>query len=703
MTLKQPMSMKRILITFLLAALFLPGLVLAQGIDRTQAPAPGPAPVIELGQTEEFTLKNGLTVILVENHRMPRVSFSLILDRPPLKEGDKVGLLNFTGQLLRRGTSNRSKQEIDDEIDFIGASLRTTSSRIAGSSLTHHKETVLGLMQDILYNATFPAEELEKIREEALSNLKASQSNPDFAMENARASVLYGADHPYGEVQREEDINNITREDCKNYFDTWFKPNHCYLVIVGDITLKDAKKLSKTYFKDWEAGDIPAPTYEDPAQPETTTVAFVDRPEAVQSVVDVCYTVELTPGHPDYIKASVMNGILGGGVFAGRLMRQLRETHAWTYGAFSRLRSDELIGNFTASASVRNEVTDSAIAVMLEEMERLRTERVSDADLQLMKNFMNGNFALNLEDPATIASYALNIRQYNLPADYYTTYLEKLAAVTPEDVMEMAQKYLHPDKSWVVVVGKGSEVASKLRKFGPVKYYDIFGTPTTFSAAPPVPEGMTADRVLQTYVDAVGGKEALGKVESMKVVRKAETPRGNMIMTIINAAPNKSLMQLTVEGMDMEIQARVFDGSKYEVRQMGKVKESSESEEVETRCRAYVVEELYYAENGVTTELKGTDMVEDNAAYVIDVSFPGGRTFTNYYDMVSGLKLQTAITTETERGPVTSITRYGDYEEKAGILFPATLSVITGGNDLSFKLTEATVNQPVDASVFTLK
>ena len=703
MTYKKSMIMKRIFITLFLATLFLPGLVIAQGIDRSQAPAPDPAPVIELGKTEEFTLKNGLNVILVENHRMPRVSFSLILDRPPLTEGDKVGLLEMTGQLLRRGTSNRSKEQIDEEIDFIGASLRTTSSRIAGSSLTRHKEKVLTLMQDILFNATFPADELEKIREEALSGLKASKSDPDFAMGNVRGVALYGADHPYGEVQTEEDINNITREDCKDYFDTWFKPNHSYLVIVGDITLKEAKKLTKTYFKAWEPGEVPSPTYETPQRPEETTVAFVDRPEAVQSIINVTYPVELTPGHPDFIKASVMNGILGGGVFAGRLMRQLRETHAWTYGAFSRLRSDELIGNFSASASVRNEVTDSAIAVMMEEIERLRTERVEAGDLQLMKNFMNGNFALSLEDPATVAAYALNTRRYNLPADYYASYLEKLSAVTPEDVLEMAQKYLHPDQSWIVVVGKGADVAHKMKQFGPVQYYDIFGEPTTFNAAPPVPEGMTADRVLQTYIDAIGGAENLNAINTLKVVRKAETPRGNMIMTIINKAPHQSLMQLTVEGMDMEIQARIYDGKQYQVRQMGAAKPYSESEEVETRSRAYIAEELYYEENGVSTTLKGTEMVEDKAAYVIDVAFPGGRTFTNYYDMESGLKLQTAITSETERGPVTSITRYSGYEQQGEILVPATLSIITGGNNLSFDLVEAEVNQPVDEAAFSIK
>lgn len=695
--------MKRILITLLLVGYVLAGQdLVAQSVDRSKAPEPGPAPVIELGESEQFTLKNGLRVILVENHKLPRASFNLMIDRDPLVEGDKVGLLNFTGQLLRRGTASKSKEQIDEAIDFIGASLSTSSVRINGSSLSKHKTTVLELMQDILMNPTFPETELEKIRKEALSGLEASQSDASFAADNVRGVVMYGADHPYGEVQTEEDINNITAADCRAYFERWWKPNIAYLVIVGDVNLKEAKKLSKKYFGDWEPGETETLSYADPVAPAQTQVAFVDRPASVQSVINVCYPVEMTPGHPDYIKATVMNGILGGGVFAGRLMRELRETHAWTYGAFSRLSSDKLIGNFRASTSTRNEVTDSAIAVILEEMDRLRKEPVAEDDLQLMKNFMNGNFALGLENPATIARFALNTARYNLPEDYYSTYLEKLSAVTAADVLEMAKKYIKPENAWVVVVGKGSEVAAKLERFGPVSYFDIFAQETTFNPAPPVPAGTTAQTVLQQYIDAVGGAEQIKAIQDISIVREAAMGgSGTLVMQTYNAAPNKYALKLIIKEAGMVLQSTVYDGSKVLKTQGGSPQEITEADATETKIRSYLIPELYYEQEGASLSLAGTELVAGRAAYAVEVTFPnGGRAFTAYFDMETGLKLQSVSVNETPNGPVTSVTSFHNYQAYEGVKLPLDLSISAGPNTFELKHQTVEVNTGLSDELF---
>ena len=250
-----------------------------------------------------------------------------------------------------------------------------------------------------------------------------------------------GKEHPYGQLQTKAHVEAITIDDCKSFYKNYFRPNISYLVIVGDITAAEVKPLVENYFGKWEKGDVPQNEYEQPSADWNTRVAFVNKPGAVQSVINVTYPIDLKPGDQDELTAKVANAILGGGVFSGRLMQNLREDKAFTYGARSSIRSRKLVGSFNASASVRNEVTDSAITEFMYELNRMSSEKVTPEELSLVKNNMNGTFALSLENAQTIARFALNTERYNLPADYHETYLEKLAAITVEDIERVAKVY----------------------------------------------------------------------------------------------------------------------------------------------------------------------------------------------------------------------------------------------------------------------
>jgi len=234
-------------------------------------------------------------------------------------------------------------------------------------------------------------------------------------------------------------VQNIDRASVIGFYQTYFKPNIAYMAIVGDINRKEAQKLIKKYFGNWERGEVPKNIFKVPEAPSKTLVAMVDRPQSVQSIINVSYPVNLKPGSEDAIKARVMNTILGGG-FSSNLMQNLREDHGFTYGARSSLSGDKLIGNFNASASVRNEVTDSSVVEFLYELNRIRTENVSEEQLKSIKNYITGGFARSLENPQTIANFAINIERYNLPKDYYANYLMNIEAVSVADVKEMAQK-----------------------------------------------------------------------------------------------------------------------------------------------------------------------------------------------------------------------------------------------------------------------
>jgi len=687
--------MKRYIYAFLLFAT--PFITVAQ-VDRSTAPEPAPAPEIQIGDYQSFELKNGLKVFVVENHKLPRVAFSLVLDNDPILEKDKAGYVSTAGQLLRNGTTNRTKAQLDEEIDFIGASLSTSSSGIFASSLTKHKDKLLELMTDVLYNPAFPEEELEKIRKQTLSGLAAAKESPDAIMGNVRSALVYGKDHPYGELTTEETVENITVEDCKNYYNKYFKPNVAYLAVVGDISLKEAKKVVKENFSSWEKGEITQPKYETPTAPKETYVAMVDRPSSVQSVLSIAHPVSLEPGSPDVVKASVLNQILGGG-FSSRLMQNLREDKAFTYGARSSLSSDDLIGNFRANASVRNEVTDSAVHEFMYELKKIGDELVEEDELKAAKASITGSFARSLEQPQTVANFAINTARYSLPEDYYANYLKSVEAVSREDVKAMAQKYIEPGQTNIVVVGKAADVADKLKKFGEVKYFDIYGNEYDPNSKTQLPEGLTAGKVYENYFEALGGKEKLKEVETLKKTMSADMMGNQIAFEVYNKAPNKFLLEAKMGGNPMMKQ--VYDGETGSAVQMGREVPMNEEQLNDMAIQSYVFPELVYSEKGVETKLVGIEEVDGSEAYAIEVTMPSGTTATHYFNTESNLKIRESRVVKTPQGEMTMATDIGEYKEVEGIMFPHLIVQPMGpGMKMNLKTDSIEVNTEVEDSIF---
>src|SRR5690606_35577031 len=291
---------------FLMIGLLINTVAIAQ-IDRTKLPEPGPAPEIKLGEVEQFTLDNGLKVFVVENDKLPRVTFSLVLERDPLVEGDKAGMTSFVGEMLTAGTASRTKDELDEEVDFIGASLSATSTSLYASSLKKHQAKILELMADVLYNPTFPQSELDKLKKQAITGLAAAKDNPDAISSLLTNALVYGKAHPYGENQTEATTENITVEDIKYYYQTYFKPNIAYLAIVGNIDAKEAEKVVNEYFGKWERGEVPSKKYDTPQAPEKLKVAVVDRPASVQSVIKMAYPLEMNRAKEDFLSSRILS------------------------------------------------------------------------------------------------------------------------------------------------------------------------------------------------------------------------------------------------------------------------------------------------------------------------------------------------------------------------------------------------------------
>src|SRR5690606_16433314 len=222
-------------------------------------------------------------------------------------EKENAGYVSMMGQLLRTGTTSREKAKLDADIDFLGAYLSTSSSGVYARSLKKHADKIVEIMADVVLNPSFPDSELEKLKKQTISALAANKDDANAIAADVAQVLRYGKNHPYGEITTEETVANIDLAEIKKYYNTYYRPNNAYLAVVGDINQKEAEKLVKKYFSDWKKGDVPKAEYPMPKAPEETIIALVDRPNAVQSVINVTYPVALKPGHPDVVKSNVMN------------------------------------------------------------------------------------------------------------------------------------------------------------------------------------------------------------------------------------------------------------------------------------------------------------------------------------------------------------------------------------------------------------
>lgn len=670
---------------------------------RATAPGAGPAREIKLGEYSSFDLANGLKVIIVENHKIPRVSYQLSLNNDPIVEGDQAGYVSMAGNLMSTGTKNKSKAEIDEAIDFIGASLNTSGGGVFASSLKKHSGKLLDIMTDVLYNPSFPEEEFKKIKTQTLSNLASVKTNPDAMAGNVASVLNYGKDHPYGEIQNESHVKNMTLEKCKSYYNDYFKPNNAYLVIVGDVTPAEAKADAEKYFGSWKSGKVPVNTYKAPVSPTGRHVAFANKDGAVQSVIRITYPIDFKPGADDLVKARVMNNILGGGIFSGRLMQNLREDKAYTYGARSNMSADELVGNFRANASVRNAVTDSSVTEFLYEMNRLRDEPVSAADLRLVKNSMGGSFARSLESPQTIARFARNTYKFNLPKDYYQTYLQRLETVSIADVSEMAKKYIRPDNAYIVVAGSKDEVSENLKQFdsdGEIDFYDAFGNKKEKQEGA-LPEGLDGKKLVSDYVTAVGGMDKLKGVKTL-VTKIAMELMGQQATMEMGKKDNKMFYSEMAMGGTV-VQEQRFDGMKAKVGGMGQSQSITEGPQLEAmKDEAETFGQLKYLTTGYELNLKGLEEVEGEKAYKVEIVKPSGDKSYEFYSVKSNLLIR-SVTTQPGPGgePSTISTDFSDYKAVSGVMFPHTITV-NGAMPvpLVMKVESYEVNGPIPADKF---
>jgi predicted Zn-dependent peptidase/outer membrane lipoprotein-sorting protein len=669
-------------------------------LDRSVRPKPGPAPELQMGTAQSFVSSNGIKVYVVENHKLPVVSYSMDFDVRPELQGDMTGFKDMMGDLLTAGTKSKTKDEFNQALDMLGARLQISADGIYMQSLKKNSDKLLALGSEVLTQPRFSQEELDKLKKQAKSGLAQQQDDPESMSRNITSILNYGKNHPYGEVMTEKSVENITLDRCKKYFDTYYRPNVTYMAIVGDITLAEAKAQVEKHFGKWAKKDVPRASYPTPKPGKGAAVAVVNKGGAVQSVINITYPIDMKPGHPDDLKLKVANGILGGGS-TGRLFQNLRETKAWTYGSYSSVSTDDLPygGSFSATSNSTTSATDSSVGEMLKEMNRLRTETVSKEELDGYKNYMSGIFALGLEDPRTLARYAINEKKYNMPKDYYKNYLKNLDNVTAADVKMVANKYITPGIAHITVSGDKKQVAEKLKQFGPVTVYDLYGNVESDKPVAAVPSNVSAVDVVKMHIGATGGEEAWKKVNDMTMVMTTEMQGMNITLKTIRKAPNKMFMD--VNAMGQSFQKIVFDGKKGYTSAMGQKQDFGDAEVKEYADEASMSRDLNYLKPDYKLALKGIEKVDGNDAYEIEITKPDGDVLTEYYDVKSKLKVKSVASSEGPQGKMTQTTYYLDYKPGAGGLsYPNQIKQSAGPQTMDMKLQSVEVNTGIKDDVF---
>jgi predicted Zn-dependent peptidase len=680
--------MKKIIIV--LSGLFLTLTMQAQ--DRTQ-PKPGPSPVINIKKPQSFTLPNGLQVLIVENHKLPKVSFSLNIDNTPYAEGAKKGVSSLTSSLIGNGSKKISKDAFNEEIDFLGADLSFYASGASGSSLSKYSGRILELMAEGALNPNFTQEEFDKEKDKLLENLKTQEKSVAAVAGRVQNVLAFGKDHPSGEFLSEETIKNVTLADVENNYNTYFVPENAYLVIIGDVKFKETKKAVEKLFGSWVKASAPSVKYTDPVNVQYSQINFVDMPNAVQSEIALQNTVNLKMTDKDYFAAIVANQILGGD-FNSYLNMNLREAHGWTYGARSGIGGSKYISTFKASTQVRNAVTDSAVVEFFKELKKIRTEKVTDEMLANVKAGYVGKFVMQIEKPQTVAGYALRIKTQGLPEDFYENYIKNINAVTAEDVMAAANKYFLDDKIRVIIVGKGSDVIPGLEKLKiPMFYFDKFGAPTKKPVMKKaVAAGVTVKTVLDNYIKAVGGEKAVKGVKSISTVSGGEIQGTALEMTSKVTSSNK--LALEMKAMGMSIMKQVVNDKGAYVMQQGQRKDLDGEKLADTKESAMPFPELTMAEKA-TVALDGIESFNGVDAYVVK----NGKT-TLYFDVATGLKLGKAVVQEANGQKMTQITNYGDYKEVKGIKVPYKISMAFGPQEIEFKTSDVKINEGISDADF---
>ncbi len=499
---------------------------------RKTAPEPLEAISFNVPKPFETKLSNGLKIYIVEDKRHPLINFQLAFPKGDVNDpSDGIGITSTMGAMINEGTENYSSRELAEKIENLGASLGVSVGQdntiVNANTLAMYRAEIIELIAELVLRPTFPEDELELYKQNALEGLKYQRSQPDFLADEHVGKIVYGS-HPYGvNSPMEDDIEKLTRDQLVNQHKKIFIPDNAMLIVVGDVDSESLVKEFANVFSEWQGGEVDAPEF--PSFPERSgrSITIVDRPGSSQSNI-VLTNIGIDRKNADYFPVLVMNQILGAGA-SSRLFMNLREEKGYTYGAYSRTYTKRLGGSFEATSEVRTSVTGDSMKEFFYELERIRNEKVSQDELDDAKNYLTGVFPLKAETQGGLTGLIVSQVLYDLPEDYLETYRDEVNKITLEDVERVANKYVTPDKIAIVIVGDAEEVLPQIKSYSEnIEIFDAEGNPRDLKKYVQDKNAETADAAgnWTLTVEAMGqelevnlsieqdGENVSGKIES---------------------------------------------------------------------------------------------------------------------------------------------------------------------------------------------
>ena len=477
----------------------------AQDSFPPKPPPPAPLRPVQFPPFQQVLLPNGMTLLLVENHEQPVISVNLSFPGGSIYDAaGKEGTAELVATLLTKGTPTRTADQLAATIEGVGGSIGASSGddflTVSAGVLSDHAQLAFDLLGDVVRRATFPTDELELARTQALSALALALSQPSNVADRFFRKEIYGR-HPYGRSPSEASYKAITQADVKSFAARRLRPGGALLVIAGDATLAQARALATRAFAGWTgtAAAVVAPAV--PAPKSTTDILLVHRPASVQANI-VFGNTTFGPTDPSYYAARIATQTLGGGADA-RLFLILREQKSWTYGSYAGLDRHRGMGSWSATFEGRTEVADSALVEMLHQVDRIRTETIADSEFNNVKGRLIGSFPLTIETPDQVASAVANAKLLGLGSDYIRLYRERLAAVTPLQARTAAARTYRRNGLSIIVVGDGEQLYDRLKAIAPVRMVDVDGKTLTAADLHPKAGAPTLDRAqIVTHADS---------------------------------------------------------------------------------------------------------------------------------------------------------------------------------------------------------
>ncbi len=452
---------------------------------KNRAPVARDLLKLTLPKAVEAKLKNGLTVLIVEDRRAPFVSVQLHVGGAGglFEPAGLTGVAGITAQMLREGTKSKNSIQLAEAIERLGASIGASSSFgssdtvLSASGLSDNFDDWMALAFEMLLQPSFAADELEKLKQRLRVQLREQRGNANFLLSERFNRAVYG-DHPAANVSvSAESLDRLSQDALRQWHRERYAPQYSILGIAGDVRAKDLIAKLEKRLAGWKKTELKPALPRHPQPAGGRKVFLVHRPNSVQTAVSLG-NIAIDRRSADYLPMVVMNDVIGGGA-SSRLFLNLREEKGYTYGVYSDFTALRYPGPWRAGGNMRSEVTEGAMTEFFNEIRRIRDEPVPAKELEESKRSIVAGFALSLEQPSRALSFAITRKIYGLPADYWDSYPAKIAAVTVADVQRVARKYLDPDKLQIAAVGDAGKITAVLEKYGAVEVYDSNGAVMT--------------------------------------------------------------------------------------------------------------------------------------------------------------------------------------------------------------------------------